>query len=152
VHDYLEQGDIALLRVEYAAETAHPLTFLRGIRKAYVLLADGSRPQIDGTQSVAGTDLGSRVSARGRAEGEKAKFYPERAPPRFERWHAAGKTIAIFSSGSVQAQRRSLRETQTGRPTSLRSPSRLFSTRRPDQSVKRSANRKIATALGRSPR
>jgi enolase-phosphatase E1 len=39
--------------------------------------------------------------------------YPD-VRPALERWHAAGKTIAIFSSGSVQAQRDLFANTTAG--------------------------------------
>jgi enolase-phosphatase E1 len=60
--------------------------------------------------------LQGRIWEAGYRAGElkgKGEVYPD-VRPALERWHAAGKTIAIFSSGSVQAQRNLFANTTAG--------------------------------------
>ena len=145
VHDYLEQGDIALLRVEYAAEPPTP-DLPAWNPEAYVYwLMDRDR------KSTALKALQGRIWEAGYRAGElkgKGEVYPD-VRPALERWHAAGKTIAIFSSGSVQAQRDLFANTTAGDLSAFLSA--YFDT---TTGPKREAisYRKIATALGRSPR
>ena len=145
VHDYLEQGDIALLRAEYAAEPRSP-DLPAWNPEAYVYwLMDRDR------KSTALKALQGRIWEAGYRAGElkgKGEVYPD-VRPALERWHAAGKTIAIFSSGSVQAQRDLFANTTAGDLSAFLSA--YFDT---TTGPKREAisYRKIATALGRSPR
>ena len=145
VHDYLEQRDIALLRAEYAAEPRSP-DLPAWNPEAYVYwLMDRDR------KSTALKALQGRIWEAGYRAGElkgKGEVYPD-VRPALERWHAAGKTIAIFSSGSVQAQRDLFANTTAGDLAAFLSA--YFDT---TTGPKREAisYRKIATALGRSPR
>jgi len=110
VHEYLEQGDIALLRAEYAAEPRAP-DLPPWDPEAYVYwLMDRDR------KSTALKALQGRIWGAGYKTGElkgKGEVYPD-VRPALERWHAAGKTIAIFSSGSIQAQRNLFANTTAG--------------------------------------
>jgi len=110
VHDYFEQEDIALLRAEYAAEPPTP-DLPAWNPEAYVSwLMDRDR------KSTALKALQGRIWEAGYRTGElkgKGEVYPD-VRPALERWHAAGKMIAIFSSGSVQAQRNLFANTPAG--------------------------------------
>ena len=119
LHDYLEQhvgdpgvrADVALLRAEYAAESSHSPDLPAWNPETYVYwLMDRDR------KSTALKALQGRIWEQGYRAGElrgKGKVYPD-VRPALERWHAAGKTIAIFSSGSVQAQRNLFANTTAG--------------------------------------
>jgi len=145
VHDYLEQGDIALLAAEYSAEP-RSADLPAWNPEAYVYwLMDRDR------KSTALKALQGRIWEAGYRAGDlkgKGEVYPD-VRPALERWHAAGKTIAIFSSGSVQAQRDLFANTTAGDLAAFLSA--YFDT---TTGPKREAisYRKIATALGRSPR
>ena len=110
VHDYLEPGDIALLRAEYDAEPRSP-DLPAWDPEAYVYwLMDRDR------KSTALKALQGRIWEAGYRTGElqgKGEVYAD-VRPALERWHKAGKTIAIFSSGSVQAQRNLFANTTAG--------------------------------------
>jgi enolase-phosphatase E1 len=56
---------------------------------------------------------------RGYQQGELHGQVFEDVPPALRAWHAAGKTIAIYSSGSVLAQRRLFETTAAGDLTTL---------------------------------
>lgn len=119
VHSYLEQyaddpgvrADVALLRAEYAAESPRSSDLPPWNPEAYVYwLMDRDR------KSTGLKALQGRIWEDGYRAGElrgKGDVYPD-VRPAFERWHAAGKTIAIFSSGSVQAQRNLFANTRAG--------------------------------------
>src|SRR6266487_1377906 len=99
VHDYLEQGDIALFRAEYAAEPPTPDLPAWNPEVYVYWLMDRDR------KSTALKALQGRIWEAGYRAGElQGQLYPD-VRPALERWRGAGKTIAIFSSGSVQAQR-----------------------------------------------
>src|SRR5882762_1173311 len=152
VHDSLEQRDVAALRVEYQSEPPHAdlpawdAANERASAEAYVYwLMDRDR------KSTALKALQGRIWEAGYRAGElkgKGEVYPD-VRPALERWHAAGKTIAIFSSGSVQAQRDLFANTTAGDLSAFLSA--YFDT---TTGPKREAisYRKISTALGRSPR
>jgi enolase-phosphatase E1 len=110
VHDSLEQADIAALRAEYAAEPRSP-DLPSWDPEAYVYwLMDRDR------KSTALKALQGRIWEAGYKTGElkgKGEVYPD-VRPALERWHKAGKAIAIFSSGSVQAQRNLFANTTAG--------------------------------------
>jgi enolase-phosphatase E1 len=110
VHDHLEQGDIALLRTEYDAEPRSP-DLPAWDPEAYVYwLMDRDR------KSTALKALQGRIWEAGYRSGElkgKGEVYAD-VRPALERWHKAGKTIAIFSSGSVLAQRNLFANTTAG--------------------------------------
>lgn len=115
-HDALEPRDVAALREEYHAEPAPPdlpwnPADERGSAEAYVYwLMDCDR------KSTALKALQGRIWEAGYRGGElrgKGEVYPD-VRPALARWHAAGKRIAIFSSGSVQAQRNLFANTADG--------------------------------------
>jgi len=153
LHDYLTQHaddpevrvDLALLRAEHAAEYAHTPGLPPWDPEAYVnWLMDRDRKST-GLKSLQG-----RIWEAGYRDGElkgKGEVYPD-VRPAFERWRKAGKQIAIFSSGSVQAQRNLFANTTAGNLSGFLS--RYFDT---TTGPKREANsyRKIAAALGHSP-
>jgi enolase-phosphatase E1 len=119
VHDYLQQhaddpavrADVALLHAEYAAETPRSPDLPAWNPEAYVYwLMDRDR------KSTGLKALQGRIWEAGYRGGElkgKGEVYPD-VRPALERWRAAGKTIAIFSSGSVQAQRNLFANTTAG--------------------------------------
>jgi enolase-phosphatase E1 len=119
VHDYLQQhaddpavrADVALLRAEYAAESPHSPDLPPWNPEAYVhWLMDRDR------KSTGLKALQGRIWEDGYRAGElrgKGEVYPD-VRPALERWRAAGKRIAIFSSGSVQAQRNLFANTTAG--------------------------------------
>lgn len=119
VHDYLEQyaddpgvrADVALLHAEYAAESPDSPDLPPWNPEAYVYwLMDRDR------KSTGLKALQGRIWEDGYRAGalkDKGEVYPD-VRPALERWRRAGKTIAIFSSGSVQAQRNLFANTMAG--------------------------------------
>ena len=119
VHHSLEPADVAALRAEYKAEPPQPSSGLpswdsaneRTSAEAYVYwLMDRDR------KSTALKALQGRIWEAGYRAGElkgKGEVYPD-VRPALERWRKAGKHIAIFSSGSVQAQRNLFANTTGG--------------------------------------
>jgi enolase-phosphatase E1 len=119
VHAYLEQfaddpgvrADVALLRAEYAAESPDSPDLPPWNPEAYVYwLMDRDR------KSTGLKALQGRIWEDGYRAGElqgKGAVYPD-VRPALERWHRAGKAIAIFSSGSIQAQRNLFANTTAG--------------------------------------
>jgi len=149
VHDYLRQhaddpgvrADVALLRAEYAAESPHAPDLPSWNPESYVYwLMDRDRKST-GLKALQGRiwEDGYRAGA---LQG-KGEVYPD-VRPALERWKRSGKTIAIFSSGSVQAQRNLFANTTAGDLSPLLSG--YFDT---TTGPKRDADsyRKIATAL-----
>jgi len=118
VHDFLARhaddpgvrADVALLRAEHAAE-AKSAGLPPWDAEAYVYwLMDRDRKST-GLKSLQG-----RIWEAGYRSGElkgKGEVYPD-VMPAFERWRRAGRQIAIFSSGSVQAQRNLFANTTAG--------------------------------------
>jgi len=153
VHDYLEQhsddpavrADVALLHAEYAAESPHSPDLPPWDPEAYVYwLMDRDR------KSTGLKALQGRIWEAGYRAGElrgKGEVYPD-VRPALERWHDAGRAIAIFSSGSVQAQRNLFANTTAG-DLSLFLSGYFDTTTGPKREAM--SYRKIATALGRSP-
>jgi len=145
VHEHLEPGDIALLRAEYAAEPPSP-DLPTWNPEAYVYwLMDRDR------KSTALKALQGRIWEAGYRAGElkgKGEVYPD-VRPALERWHAAGKTIAIFSSGSVQAQRNLFANTTAG-DLSLFLSGYFDTTTGPKRDAR--SYRQIATTLRQEPR
>jgi enolase-phosphatase E1 len=119
VHAYLEQhaddpgvhADVALLRAEYAGESPDSPDLPPWNPEAYVYwLMDRDR------KSTGLKALQGRIWEDGYRAGElrgKGAVYPD-VRPALERWHAAGRTIAIFSSGSIRAQRNLFANTTAG--------------------------------------
>lgn len=77
--------------------------------------ADYARWLIDQDRKVTALkSLQGRIWEEGYASGAlRGQVYPD-VPPAFERWKRAGKTLAIFSSGSVLAQRLLFRYSEAG--------------------------------------
>ncbi len=152
MHDYLTQhaddpavrADIALLRAEYAAES-HSSSLPAWDPEAYVYwLMDRDR------KSTALKALQGRIWEAGYQAGElkgKSEIYPD-VRPAFERWRNAGKQIAIFSSGSVQAQRNLFANTTAGDLSAFLSAYFDTTTGPKHEAI---SYRQIATALGCSP-
>src|SRR6266480_5116089 len=126
VREYLQQNatnpgvlaDIAALRAEHAAEPAaqsglpawNPSDERRSAEAYVYWLMDRDRKST-GLKSLQG-----RIWEAGYEAGElkgKGEVYPD-VRPALERWRNAGTTIAIFSSGSVQAQRNLFANTTAG--------------------------------------
>src|SRR5262249_31856028 len=117
-HDFLREhrddpdvaGDVARLRAEYAAEPPSQ-NLPPWDPEAYVYwLMDHDRKST-GLKSLQG-----RIWEAGYLAGElrgKGEVYPD-VRPALERWHKAGIRMAIFSSGSVQAQRNLFTNTTAG--------------------------------------
>jgi enolase-phosphatase E1 len=92
--------------------------------------------------------LQGRIWEEGYAAGAlRGQVYPD-VPAAFERWTRAGKTIAIFSSGSVLAQRLLFTHSDAG--DLERFLSAHFDTTTGPK-VEESSYRSIAEALGREP-
>jgi enolase-phosphatase E1 len=147
VQDFLErhasdpevETDIALLRAEHAAETSPPPM---ASVSAYVRwLMDHDR------KSTALKSLQGKIWEQGYRAGElRGEVYPD-VPPALARWRAQGRDIAIFSSGSVQAQRDLFATTTTGDLT--RFIHAYFDTTTGPKAAARSYA-SIAAALGRA--
>ena len=150
VHAYLAEhagdpdvrADLALLKAEHAAESDRDVPAWSP--EAYVYwLMDRDRKST-GLKSLQG-----RIWEAGYRSGElkgKGEVYSD-VQPAFERWRTAGKQIAIFSSGSVQAQRNLFANTTAGDLSPFLS-AYFDTTTGPKREV--SSYRKIAAALGQS--
>jgi enolase-phosphatase E1 len=107
------RADVARLQAEHAAESQHsPLPPWRedatGIVAYLHWLMDRDRKST-GLKSLQG-----KIWEEGYRTGDlRGEVYPD-VPPAFERWRRKGIDIAIFSSGSVQAQRSLFTSTATG--------------------------------------
>ncbi len=154
IHDYLEQhaddpgvrADIALLRAEHAAESLGAPDLPPWNPEAYVYwLMDRDRKST-GLKALQGRiwEAGFRAGA---LKG-KGAVYPD-VRPALARWQQAGKRIAIFSSGSVQAQRNLFANTTDGDLSSFLSG--YFDTTTGPKREARSY-RQIAATLGQEPR
>ena len=131
--------DIALLRAEHAAETSPPPM---ASVSAYVRwLMDHDR------KSTALKSLQGKIWEQGYRAGElRGEVYPD-VPPALARWREHGRDIAIFSSGSVPAQRDLFASTAAGDLT--RFIRAYFDTTTGPKAVAGSYA-SIAAALGRS--
>ncbi len=118
IHAFLEQnandpdvrGDIGLLRAEYAAEPSSADLPLWDPEAYVYWLMDRDR------KSTGLKALQGRIWEAGYRAGElkgKGEVYPD-VRPAMERWKNSGKTLAIYSSGSVQAQRNLFANTTAG--------------------------------------
>jgi enolase-phosphatase E1 len=92
--------------------------------------------------------LQGKIWEEGYARGELRSIVFEDVPPALQRWHQAGKTIAIFSSGSVLAQKLLFAHTGAGDLTGRLSA--YFDTTI-GAKVDRASYQKIADALQHSP-
>lgn len=117
-HDFLYEhrddpavaADVALLRAEYAAEPPSP-DLPPWEPEAYVYFLMDRDRKSTGLKALQG-----RIWEAGYRTGElqgKGEVYRD-VRPALERWHTAGIRIAIFSSGSVQAQRNLFANTTAG--------------------------------------
>ena len=100
------EADIALLRAEHAAETAPPP--MASVTAYVRWLMDRD------SKSTSLKSLQGKIWEQGYQAGElRGEVYPD-VPPALERWRRQGIEIAIFSSGSVQAQRNLFANTPAG--------------------------------------
>lgn len=152
IHDHLDAHDVVVLHAEYHAEPPDPglpawnAADDLGSAEAYVYwLMDRDRKST-GLKALQGRiwEAGYRAGA---LKG-KGEVYPD-VRPALTRWRKAGKDIAIFSSGSVQAQRNLFAHTTDGDLSPFLSA--YFDT---TTGPKREAGSygKIAAALRRAPR
>lgn len=161
LHDFLTQhaaaslpgvrSDIALLRAEYDAEPPqhgrpawNPSDDLASA-EAYVYWLMDRDSKSTGLKSLQG-----RIWEEGYRTGHlkgKGAVYPD-VRPALERWRKQGKQIAIFSSGSVQAQRNLFANTTAGDLSSFLS-GYFDTTTGPKRAA--ASYRLIAEALGSAP-
>lgn len=105
------RADVALLRAEHAVENENPPPLTEDI--------DSIATYIDwliarDRKSTALKSLQGKIWRQGYLNGSlKSQVFPDVAPT-FERWHAAGLSISIFSSGSVLAQQLLFAHTDAG--------------------------------------
>jgi len=93
------QADVAQLRAEHAAEVPAPNPPMASVSAYVHWLMDHDRKS-SGLKSLQG-----KIWEEGYRAGElRGEIYPDVAPA-LARWREQGREIAIFSSGSVQAQR-----------------------------------------------
>ena len=111
--------DIAQLRKEYRTDQSQGIAVpawdetsagtVVESAAAYALSLMASDRKATGLKSLQG-----RVWQQGYASGElRGQVYPD-VPPAFERWRRQGRTIAVFSSGSVLAQKQIFSTTPDG--------------------------------------
>jgi enolase-phosphatase E1 len=151
IRTQLERRDVVALRAEYDAESPQPglppwnTAAEAASAEAYVYwLMDRDR------KSTALKALQGRIWEAGYRAGElkgRAEVYPD-VRPALERWRNGGKDIAIFSSGSIQAQRDLFGNTTAGDLSSFLSA--YFDTTTGPKREARSYT-KIAAALRRPP-
>jgi enolase-phosphatase E1 len=107
------QADVARLEKEHRAEPAHPTPppwtdDPAGVTAYVHWLMDRDRKST-GLKSLQG-----KIWDEGYRAGDlRGEVYPD-VPPALERWHRQGIDLAIFSSGSVQAQRSLFSSTAAG--------------------------------------
>ena len=141
------QADVARLETEHTAESSQPAPppwrHDAAAVAAYVhWLMDRDRKST-GLKSLQG-----KIWDEGYRTGDlKGEVYPD-VLPAFERWHRQGLDMAIFSSGSVQAQRSLFGNSEAGDLT--RFIRAYFDTTTGPKTAPESYTR-IAAALGRSP-
>lgn len=107
------RADVARLRAEHAAEGSQPAPPAwredAAAVVAYVLWLMDQDRKSTGLKSLQG-----KVWEEGYQAGDlQSEVYPD-VPPALKRWHRQGMDVAIFSSGSVQAQRSLFRSTSAG--------------------------------------
>jgi enolase-phosphatase E1 len=99
-------AEIALLRAEHAAETSPPPMASVAAYVRWLMDRD--------SKSTSLKSLQGKIWAQGYQIGDlRGEVYPD-VPPALDRWRRQGIEIAIFSSGSVQAQRDLFATTQAG--------------------------------------
>ncbi len=106
------QPETALLRAEHDAETSYSEAFDEvspdSVSKYLRFLIDADR------KSTPLKSLQGKIWQEGYETGQLLSEVFEDVPLAFERWKAAGKMIAIYSSGSVLAQQLLFRYTDHG--------------------------------------
>jgi enolase-phosphatase E1 len=104
--DVQVQEEIAGLRAEHARDESAGRNPPRWPGDDLESAAEYARWLLDHDRKVTPLkSLQGRIWEEGFASGAlRGQVYPD-VPPAFERWTRAGKTLAIFSSGSVLAQR-----------------------------------------------
>jgi len=136
------QADVAQLRAEHAAEVPPPNPPVASVAAYVRWLMDRDRKST-GLKSLQG-----KVWAEGYRAGDlQGVVFPD-VPPALARWRQQGKEIAIFSSGSVQAQRDLFAHSTAGDLTGFIQG--YFDTTTGRKTAAESYAR-IASALGRSP-
>jgi enolase-phosphatase E1 len=155
VREYLERhwndpevrADVARLQAEHAAESSQPAPPPWHDHAAAVVTYVHWLMDRD-EKSTGLKSLQGRIWEEGYRAGDlKGEVYPD-VPPALERWRRQGIDIAIFSSGSVQAQRSLFRNTAAGDLT--RFIRAYFDTTTGPKTAPTSYAR-IAAALERSP-
>jgi enolase-phosphatase E1 len=143
IPEFLGPDDIERLRAERAAEQDPDAPRWDGSGVAYAAwLTDRDR------KSTALKALQGKIWAAGYRSGDlRSVIYPDVAPA-LARWHGEGRVIAIFSSGSVQAQRDLFAHTPAGDLTKF-IDAYFDTTTGPKADAE--SYRRIAAALGRSP-
>ena len=149
-HEPDVREDIARLRAEHAAEGTHrsewrddtPAATLDSAEAYARFLMEGDRKST-GLKSLQG-----RIWEEGYHQGRlRGEVYPDVAPA-FERWRRQGREIAIFSSGSVLAQRLLFGTTAAG---DLTRHIRAFFDTTTGPKRDPPSYRRIAEALGQPP-
>jgi enolase-phosphatase E1 len=136
------QADIALLRAEHAAEVPAPNPPMASVSAYVHWLMDLDRKST-GLKSLQG-----KIWQEGYRAGDlRGEVFPDVAPA-LTRWRARGTEIAIFSSGSVQAQRDLFAHSTAGDLTRFIG-AHFDTTTGPKTTVQSYA--RIAAALNRSP-
>lgn len=146
-NDPAVRADVTRLQEEHRAEPSHPAPppwrdGTAGVTAYVHWLMDRDRKST-GLKSLQG-----KIWDEGYRAGElRGEIYPD-VPPALERWHRQGIDLAIFSSGSIQAQRSLFGSTTAGDLTRfLRA---YFDTTTGPKTAPESYTR-IAAALERSP-
>jgi enolase-phosphatase E1 len=140
------RADVARLEAEHEAEPSAPPPFWRDDSAAIVSYV---RWLIERNRKSTGLkSLQGKIWEEGYRSGElRSEVYSD-VPHALERWRQEGIDIAIFSSGSVQAQRSLFRNTASGDLTPLLSA--YFDTTTGPKTEAQSYAR-IAEALDRAP-
>jgi enolase-phosphatase E1 len=95
--------------------------------------------------------LQGMIWAEGFEHGELlSHIYPD-VPPALRRWHGWGLQVAIYSSGSAQAQRTWFGHTKFGDLTGYLTPDGYFDTARPGPKNQQRSYAAVARALGLPP-
>jgi len=136
------QADVERLRAEHAAEVPPPNPPVASVAAYVRWLMDRDRKST-GLKSLQG-----KLWAEGYRTGDlQGVVFPD-VPPALARWREQGQEIAIFSSGSVQAQRDLFAHSTAGDLTEL-IQAYFDTTTGPKTAVESYA--RIAAALNRSP-
>jgi len=140
--DAAVQADVERLRAEHAAEVPPPNPPVASVAAYVRWLMDRDRKST-GLKSLQG-----KIWDEGYRAGDlQGVVFPD-VPPALARWREQGKAIAIFSSGSVQAQRDLFAHSTAGDLTGF-IQAYFDTTTGPKTAVQSYAQ--IAAALGQSP-